>query len=78
MMLFCEIGATESHRRRGAGKAMIALLKSIRRDRGVVKIYVFTNLSNDAAMALYGSAGCVADTSGDEISFTWVAGDFGP
>ena len=71
MMLLYEISVEESHHRRGVGSAMINLLKTFCRQRGVMKMWVYTNKSNAAAMRLYESTGAVADESGDEIGFEY-------
>jgi len=78
MMFFYEVGVAESHRGRGVAKAMIALLKEICRRRNVMKMYVFTNRSNTAAMRLYESTGGKADPSGDEVSFLYTPETFCP
>ena len=77
MMHFYEIGVAMTHRRQGVGTALIARLKSICRENGVMKMWVSTNRSNTMAMSLYSAAGAVADRQGDEVSFTWsTAEDF--
>lgn len=72
MMFFYEISVAESHQRRGAGAAMIKLLKSFCRKQGVMKMWVHTNRSNLAAVGLYETTGGTADASGDEISFLYT------
>ena len=53
MTFFYEIGVAESHRRRGIGKQMIGELKAICRDSDVMKMWVPTGRSNEAATRLY-------------------------
>ncbi|HVF89871.1 MAG TPA: GNAT family N-acetyltransferase [Blastocatellia bacterium] len=77
MMFFYEISVAESHHRRGAGTAMIDLLKSFCRQQNVMKMWVHTNRSNKAAMRLYESMGGEADASGDEITFLFTPESYG-
>lgn len=72
MMFFYEISVAETHRRRGVGSGMIELLKRFCREQRVMKMWVHTNRSNLAAMALYESTGGKADESGDEVSFLYL------
>jgi aminoglycoside 3-N-acetyltransferase I len=71
MMFFYEISVAESHRRRGAGAAMINRLKRYCQEQGVMKMWVHTNRSNTGAMRLYESTGGEADASGDEVTFLY-------
>jgi ribosomal protein S18 acetylase RimI-like enzyme len=71
MMLFYEVGVAESHRRRGIGTKMVELLKQLCVGERVFKMWVHTNRSNAAAMALYRSTGGAPDGTGDEISFRY-------
>src|SRR5262245_25733391 len=48
MTVLYEIGVAETHRRRGIGKQMVNLLKSVCRDVNVMKMWVQTNRSNVA------------------------------
>jgi [ribosomal protein S18]-alanine N-acetyltransferase len=56
-LLVYEVDVDESHRRRGVGKALLGELASIARERGIVEGWVLTDADNEAAMALYRSAG---------------------
>jgi ribosomal protein S18 acetylase RimI-like enzyme len=56
-LLVYEVDVDERHRRRGIGKALLAELASIARERGIVEGWVLTDGDNEAAMALYRSAG---------------------
>ena len=71
MILFYEIVVNEEHRSKGVGKALVGRLKEICREQGVMKMWVLTNRSNAAAMALYRSTGGVECGDGDEVSFTY-------
>lgn len=56
-LLVYEVDVDESHHRRGIGKALLRELASIARERGIVEGWVLTDADNEAAMALYRSAG---------------------
>ncbi|HKQ08238.1 MAG TPA: GNAT family N-acetyltransferase [Blastocatellia bacterium] len=71
MMFFYEISVAETQRRRGAGAAMINLLKRYCQQQGVMKMWVHTNRSNSAAMRLYETTGGEAEASGDEVTFLY-------
>lgn len=77
MMLLYEIGVEETQRRQGIGSNMISMLKNICRERSVMKMWVYTNISNTAAMSLYRATGGREDVSGDEISFLYTPDSFG-
>ena len=72
MMMLYEIGVDDAYRQRGIGTAMIDLFKLYCRKQNVMKMWVHTNQSNLAAVALYQSTGGVGDSSGDEISFLFT------
>lgn len=76
MMLLYEIGVAETYRQRGAGAAMIELLKEYCRENEIMKMWVYTNHSNAAATALYRSTGGVMDTTHDEVSFLYSSESF--
>ena len=56
-LLVYEVEVDERHRGRGIGKALLGDLASIARERGIVEGWVLTDADNEAAMALYRSAG---------------------
>ena len=56
-MLVYEVDVDEAHRRRGVGKALLAELARMARDRGIRQGWVLTDDDNEAGMALYRSAG---------------------
>lgn len=71
MMLLYEISVDSSHRRKEAAKGMVRLLKKFCRDLDVMKMWVYTNRSNEPAVNLYRSCDGEEATSGDEVSFTF-------
>ncbi len=71
MMLFYEIVVREENRNKGVGALLISELKKICRANNILKMWVLTNESNLAAMALYERTGGIKDESGDEVSFTY-------
>lgn len=56
-LLVYEVDVQEKHRRQGVGKALLLELARIARDRQIPMGWVLTDDWNDAAMALYRSAG---------------------
>ena len=76
MMFFYEIGVVESHRRRGVGKQMIGELKAVCRDANVMKMWVPTGRSNEAATRLYASTGAVPVPTGDEVTYSYPRESF--
>ena len=56
-LLVYEVDVDESHHRRGIGKALLGELAAIARERGIAEGWVLTDEDNEAAMALYRSAG---------------------
>lgn len=71
MILFYEIEVDQKHRGKGAGKALISALKDICREKSIMKMWVYTDKSNVAAMQLYKSTGGVMSEHGDEVTFTY-------
>jgi GNAT superfamily N-acetyltransferase len=56
-LLVYEVDVAEAHRRRGVGKALLAELARIAKERGIRRGWVLTDDHNEAGMALYRSAG---------------------
>ena len=56
-LLVYEVDVREDHRRRGIGKALLAELARIARERRIRQGWVLTDDDNEAGMALYRSAG---------------------
>jgi ribosomal protein S18 acetylase RimI-like enzyme len=59
--------------RQGIGTAMIEKLKEVGRTRGATELWVLTNRSNEAAMALYASTGGVQKDN-DVVMFDYTMG----
>ena len=57
-----EVDVAESHQRRGIGKALLARLEEIARERGIRVGFVLTEPDNNAGNALYASAGGTSHT----------------
>ncbi|UCC12602.1 MAG: GNAT family N-acetyltransferase [candidate division WOR-3 bacterium] len=71
MMFFYEINIAKKYRKKGAGIALIKKLKEICRDENIMKMFVLTNRSNNAAYNLYKKTGGIADAAGDEVIFVY-------
>ncbi len=65
-----EVGVVESHRRRGAGKAVIEALLGEAKRLGCSEAWVLTDRANDAGMALYRSTGAEYEPQ-DSTMFTY-------
>jgi len=65
-----EIGVVEHHRRKGIGRALVEDLKEMGKADGCGKMFVPTNRSNEAAVALYRSAGG-EEGAADATGFWW-------
>ena len=70
MVFVYEVAVVEQHRRRGIGRALIEEAKRLADGDGCRKMLVPTNRSNEAAMALYRSAGG-EEGAADAIGFWW-------
>jgi ribosomal protein S18 acetylase RimI-like enzyme len=57
-----EVDVSESHRRRGIAKALLARLAELARERGIRAGFVLTEPDNGPANALYRSAGGATET----------------
>ena len=71
MMLLYEIGVLADQRRRGIGRALVGQLKQVCQERGIRKMFVLTEQSNAAAMALYTSTGGDRD-AGNTVMFEYT------
>jgi ribosomal protein S18 acetylase RimI-like enzyme len=60
-LLLYSIDVEEAHRRRGLGRGMVEAMKALCVRRGYGELWVLTNGSNAAAMALYAAAGGVRE-----------------
>lgn len=66
-MFLYEISVDEDFRRHGIGKALITTLLRDCRERGFEEVFVFTDPSNAAAVALYRTTGAVTETPADRM-----------
>jgi len=66
-LLIYSVDTAETHRRRGAARAMINELKSLCLVRSYYEMWVPTNTSNHAATALYAACGGVRDDTDEAI-----------
>src|SRR6478752_6666574 len=57
MLLVYEVDVDEAHRHRGVATSLLDELARIARERGIGEGFVLTEVDNDAANALYASAG---------------------
>ncbi len=73
MVCLYEIGVLPGKRRRGLGAAMVEALLSWARAQGLMKTWVITDRSNEAAMRLYARTGGRPD-AGDDVVFVWTGG----
>ena len=70
-MLCCyEIGVLSTHRRQRIGTGIVEELKRLCSEEGLIKMWLFTNDSNTAAMALYRATGGEQGAA-DTVSFWW-------
>ncbi len=76
MMLFYEIGIADSERRQGVSTALIDEIKAICRERNIMKMWVETNESNEAAMRLYQSTGGTRDEEDNVVQLGWTPENF--
>ena len=70
VMFFYEVAVAQHHRRRGIGRALVEDLKRLAKADGCGKMFVPTNRSNEAAMALYRAAGGEEGETG-ATAFWW-------
>ena len=69
-MFLYSIDVLESHRRKGIGTELIGVLKRVAKENSCSKIFVITNKSNVAAMALYKNTGGLFE-SDDDVVFVY-------
>lgn len=58
-----EVDTAETHRQKGAGRAILDFISALCRSRGYGEWFVLTECSNEAGNALYRSAGGIAEGS---------------
>jgi len=69
-MFIYEIEVTEGYRRKGVGTTLINYVRDIVRRKKMVSVFVFTNHSNEGAVAFYKSTGAEVE-SGDDLLFVY-------
>jgi ribosomal protein S18 acetylase RimI-like enzyme len=70
MVFLYDVGVAEPFRRRGVGRKLMEAATAAMREAGAYKMFVLTDDDNEAAMALYASAG--ASREGDQVLWTWA------
>ena len=70
VVFFYEVAVEPHHRRRGIGRGPVQELKRLAKADGCGKMFVPTNRSNEAAMALYRSTGG-EEGAADATAFSW-------
>ncbi|MHC0429732.1 GNAT family N-acetyltransferase [Streptomyces sp. O3] len=70
-MCLYELGVAEAFRRRGIGRALVATLERLARERGCYSMWVGVEPDNDAALATYRSAG-----GKDDDAFAMITWEF--
>ncbi len=71
MVFLYEVGVLAQYRRRGIGRALVEELKRFARESDCRKMFVPTQASNEAAMALYRSAGGEGGADPNGAAFWW-------
>jgi len=66
-MFLYEIHVDPEFRRQGVGKALVNALLADCRERGFAEVFVLTDPTNAAAVALYRSTGAVTETEADRM-----------
>lgn len=72
-MLLYELGVDEGWRGQGIGRALVAALETIARDRGLRGMWVLTEPGNVPALATYRSVG--AEVADDAVVLEWRFAD---
>ena len=71
MMHLYDITVSKKHRQNDIGTALIEELKSLCSTRPMMKMFVGTNRSNEAAVGLYEKTGAVLSEETDAVGLTW-------
>jgi len=72
MMHLYDITVVNKHRQKGIGTALIEQLKFICATKPMMKMFVVTNRSNEAAVGLYQKTGAVLSSDTDTVGLTWI------
>ena len=72
MMHLYDITVLSEHRQKGIGTALLEELKSICSTKPMMKMFVGTNRSNEAAVKLYQKTGAVLSDDTDAVGLTWI------
>jgi ribosomal protein S18 acetylase RimI-like enzyme len=72
-MFLYELGVLDEFQNRGIGRALVAALASLGRERGCYGMWVLTEHDNVAALKAYGAAGGVQD--GRPVLLSWDFAD---
>ena len=67
-MFIYEIEVAAKHQRKGVGTALINHVRDIVREKKMYSAFVFTNYSNEGAVAFYKSTGAIIE-NGDDLLF---------
>jgi ribosomal protein S18 acetylase RimI-like enzyme len=70
-MFLYELAVAEASRNRGVGRALVAALGELARERGFYGMWVLTDDGNPAALRAYAAAGGVRETP-DTVLFAWT------
>ena len=71
MMHLYDITVLKKYRQKDIGTALIEELKSICSTRPMMKMFVGTNRSNEAAVGLYQKTGAIPAEDTDAVGLTW-------
>ena len=71
MMLLYEVNVLESKRRQGLARGMITLLKTICRERNILKMWVLADGANKAAIRAYESTGGQRVKENETVMFVY-------
>ena len=76
MVFLYEIEVASAYRRRGVGRQLIHVLKSVCRQENAMKMWVPTARSNVAATRLYASTGAAPLANDDEVTYAYSQESF--
>jgi ribosomal protein S18 acetylase RimI-like enzyme len=77
MVLLYDIGVAEFARRQGVGTRLMAALKTVCTEEGVMKMWVVTSPSNAAAMRLYTTTGGLLQSNESTVIFEYFEQNLG-